>query len=65
MSTFTLAPAVISGSSPFFVGIMILAVVSGLGVMLRVPWPWRGLGIGLIAGAAIISLIILTGPVKH
>ena len=56
---------VISGVSTFFYVIVGLAVVSGIGVILVLPWPIRGLGVGLIVGAAIISLVVLTGPVRH
>ncbi len=57
-------PAVISGVSTFFFIIVGIAVIGGIGVILRTPWPIRGLGIGLIVGAVIISAIILTGPTK-
>lgn len=57
--------ASISGVSTFFYIILAIAVLGGVGVILRAPWPVRGLGIGLLAGAAIIALVILTGPTKH
>jgi hypothetical protein len=57
--------ASISGVSTFFYVVLAIAVVGGVGVLLRAPWPLRGFGIGLLAGAAIVALIILTGPTKH
>jgi hypothetical protein len=57
--------AAISGVSTFFYVILAIAVAAGVGVILRAPWPIRGLGIGLLAGAAIIALVVLTGPTKH
>jgi hypothetical protein len=56
--------AATSGVSTFLYVIIGLALVAGIGVILRAPWPIRGLGIGLIAGTAIIAAIILTGPTK-
>lgn len=57
--------AAISGVSTFFYVILAIAVAGGVGVILRAPWPVRGLGVGLLVGAAIIALVILTGPTKH
>lgn len=57
--------AAISGVSTFFYVVLAIAVAAGVGVILRAPWPIRGLGIGLLVGAAIIALVILTGPTKH
>jgi hypothetical protein len=57
--------AAISGVSPFFYVVVAIAVVAGVGVILRAPWPIRGLGIGLLVGAAVIAAVVLTGPTKH
>ncbi|MGI8800625.1 MAG: hypothetical protein ACR2KV_00400 [Solirubrobacteraceae bacterium] len=67
MSPFVLKmaiPAVVSGSSTFFYVVVAIALIAGVGVIIFGPGPARGLGIGLIVGAALISLIILTGPSK-
>jgi hypothetical protein len=56
--------ATISGVSTFFWIIVGLAVIAGAGVILKLPWPLRGLGIGLIVGAVIIVAVIATGPTK-
>jgi hypothetical protein len=65
VSSSSIVVASISGTSTFFYVILGIALIAGIGVILRAPWPIRGLGFGLIAGAAIIALIILTGPTKH
>ncbi len=57
-------PAVVSGTSLGFYILLGVAVVAGIGVLLRVAWPFKGLGYGLIAGAIVIGLIIATGPAK-
>jgi len=63
MSLENLAPlARIAGISNFFWLVIAIAVVSGIGVAVRAPWPVRGLGIGLIVGALIIAGIIASGP---
>lgn len=64
MSTFSTLAA-ISGVSTFFYVVVAIAVVAGIGVILKAPWPIRGLGIGLLVGAVVIAAVILTGPTKH
>jgi hypothetical protein len=39
-------------------------VAGGVGVLLRLPWPLKGLGVGLIVGAVIIAGVLATGPTK-
>ena len=67
MSTFFLNAgglAVIAGVSLFFWIVVGLAMAGGVGVILRTPWPLKGLGVGLIAGAVIIAGVLATGPTK-
>jgi hypothetical protein len=56
--------AVIAGVSLFFWIVVGLAVAGGVGVLLRLPWPLKGLGVGLIVGAVIIAGVLATGPTK-
>jgi hypothetical protein len=65
VGTSVITLAAVSGVSTFFYIVVGIAVVAGIGVILRTPWPIRGLGIGLLVGAAVIAAVILTGPTKH
>lgn len=64
MTTLLSTTSGISGVSKFFYFVIALAVLAGAGVLVRAPSPFKGLGVGLIAGAVIVGLIVATGPMK-
>jgi hypothetical protein len=56
--------AAIAGVSKFLYFVIGLAIVSGIGLLLKAPAPFKGFGWGLLGGTVIVSVIIFTGPMK-